>query len=111
MDDCVFCKIVAGEISSDKVFENEDFIVIRDVNPKVEGHLLVVSKEHYGSFLEMNSKLDAGLLKSVRDVVVRLGLRDFNLVVNNGLVAGQIVGHFHLHILPRSEGDGLKLGC
>ena len=111
MEDCIFCKIVAGELPSEKVFEGEDFVVIRDVNPKVEGHMLVISKRHFGSFVEMDSGLDGRLLKAVREVVVQEGLKDFNLVVNNGRVAGQIVDHVHLHILPRVEGDKFSVGC
>lgn len=102
----MFCKIVAGEISSEKVVESEDFVVIRDANPKVEGHLLVISKKHYESFLDLPSDLYSKLLVMAKKVVEKLGMKDFNLVLNNGEVAGQIVPHFHLHILPRREGDG-----
>ena len=107
---CIFCKIVAGEIPCEKVFESEDFIVIRDANPKVDGHLLVISKEHYGSFLDMSAELYSGMLSTVKDVLEKLGIENFNLVVNNGKIAGQLIAHIHLHILPRVEGDGFKLG-
>jgi len=110
MDECIFCKIAKGEVPRDLVLENEDFVVIRDVNPVVEGHMLVISKRHFENFVQMDSGLDSGLLKSVREVVVQEGLENFNLVVNNGKVAGQIVEHFHLHILPRKEGDGFEMG-
>lgn len=109
VDDCIFCKIVRGEIPSERVFESEDFIVIKDVNPKVEGHLLVISKEHYGSFLDMPTELYSGMLSTVKDVLEKLDIKDFNLVLNNGKVAGQLVPHVHLHILPRAEGDGFSL--
>ena len=108
-DECIFCKIVRGEIPSEKVFENDDFIVIKVVNPKVEGHLLVISKKHYGTFLDMPSELYGGLLKTARDVVEKLDIKDFHLVVNNGKNVGQVVGHFHLHVLPRKKGDGFGL--
>jgi len=110
MDDCVFCKIVAGEIPCEKVAESEDFIVIKDANPKVEGHLLVIPREHYEDFLSLPSGLYSGMLEMVKDVVGKLGVKDFNLVVNNGKLAGQLVSHFHLHILPRKEGDGFRVG-
>jgi histidine triad (HIT) family protein len=109
MDDCVFCKIVAGELPSEKVFGDGDFIVIKDANPKVEGHSLVISKDHYGSFLDLPSELYSRLLEVVKEVVDKLGAKDFNLALNNGRVAGQLVSHFHLHILPRREGDGFNL--
>ncbi len=130
MENCVFCKIVAGvlsghdsspirddptgpgesEISSDVVFESGDFIVIRDVNPKVKGHMLVIPKRHVGSFMELESEMYKEFLGTVRDVVKQEGLKDFNLVVNEGSVAGQVVDHLHLHILPRVEGDGFEAG-
>lgn len=107
----MFCKIVAGEISSEKVVESEDFVVIRDANPKVEGHLLVISKKHYESFLDLPSDLYSKLLVMAKKVVEKLGMKDFNLVLNNGKVAGQLVLHVHLHILPRREGDGFRVGA
>ncbi len=110
MEECIFCRIVKGEIPSEKVFESDDFVVIRDVNPKVEGHMLVVSKEHFSDFVEMDVKLDGKMLGVVREVVGQEGFNDFNLVVNKGRVAGQVVGHFHLHILPRVENDGFSFG-
>jgi len=109
-DGCVFCKIVNGDISSEKVFENENFIVIKDVNPKVEGHLLVIPKKHYDNFLELSSGMYEKFLGTVKDAVEKLGVKDFNLVVNNGKDAGQVVGHLHLHVLPRREGDGFRIG-
>ena len=109
MDDCVFCKIVKGGISAEKVLENEDFIVIKDANPKVEGHLLVVPKKHCRDFMSLDAGLYSGLLEMVKEVVDKLGLKDFNSVVNNGKNAGQAIEHFHFHILPRKEGDGFGL--
>jgi len=109
-EECVFCKIVAGQIPSEKVFENENFIVIRDVSPQVEGHLLVIPKMHVGNFMELDEGMYEGFLRTVADVARQEGLENFNLVVNEGRVAGQIVEHLHLHILPRVEGDGFELG-
>lgn len=110
MEDCVFCKIVAGEVPSDKVFENDEFVVIRDIAPKVEGHILVIPKKHFSNFVEMDSDLDRKMLGVVREVVKKEGVEDFNLVLNNGRVAGQLVDHVHLHVLPRIERDGFEVG-
>lgn len=110
VEDCVFCKVVAGKLPSEKVLENDDFVVIKDVNPKVEGHSLVVSKEHYKTFMDMSSGMYGKFLGTVREAVSKLGAEDFNLIVNSGKVAGQLVEHFHLHILPRREGDGFGVG-
>ena len=109
-DDCVFCKIVAGEIDSEKVIENDDFIVIKNINPVVDGHSLVIPKEHYENFLDLPSGLYEGFLKIAKEAVGKLGAKDFELVTNNGKVAGQSILHLHLHILPRVEGDGFSVG-
>jgi len=105
-DDCIFCKIVKGEIPAEIILEDDDFIVIKDVNPKVEGHSLVISKKHYETFLDMPSGLYLGLLETAKEAIEKLGVKDFNLVINNGKIAGQLVPHVHLHILPRKESDG-----
>ena len=111
MEDCVFCKIVKGEIPSEMVLENEDFFVIKDISPKVAGHSLVISKEHYDDFVSMPRDLFEGMLETARVAVAKLGAKNFNLVLNNGKDAGQVVGHLHLHVLPRVEGDGFNLRC
>jgi histidine triad (HIT) family protein len=108
--DCIFCKIVSGEIPCEKVIENDDFIVIKDANQKVEGHSLVIPKKHYKVFLDMPKDLYCGLFDAAREAVGNLGSDNFNLVINNGKIAGQLVPHVHLHILPRKKGDGFKLG-
>ncbi len=105
----MFCRIVAGVKEEDKIWEDEEFIVIKDVNPKVDGHLLVIPKEHFRSFLNLSSEIGEKLFGVVRKVVGKLEMKDFNLIVNNGKFAGQLVGHFHLHILPRRKGDGFRL--
>jgi len=114
MEDCIFCKIIKGEIESEKVLENEDFIVIRDVNPKVEGHSLVISREHYETFLDMPKGLYGKFLETVKDAVNKLlaetGSEGYNLVMNNKKIAGQLVPHVHLHILPRKKDDNFNVG-
>ena len=109
MEGCVFCKIVAGEIPCEKVFENEGFIVIADAQPQTEGHSLVISKKHYKNFMEMPKELYGGMLSAAKEAVGKLGCDSFNLVVNNGKAAQQLVPHVHLHIVPRKEGDGYRI--
>lgn len=108
--DCVFCKIVNREISSKKLLENKNFIVIEDANPKVEGHCLVIPKRHSNNFLDFPKRDYEDFLNTVREAVGQF-VGDFNLVVNNGSVAGQVVNHFHLHVLPRKLDDGFNLNC
>ena len=105
----MFCKIVAGEMPSEKVLENDDFVVIKDVNPKVEGHSLIILKEHCETFMDMPTELYGKFLETAKEAAGKLGAENFNLVVNNGKVAGQLVSHAHMHILPRKETDNFKL--
>jgi len=111
---CVFCKIVAGDIPTKKILENKHFIVIKDVNPKVVGHLLIIPKKHVATFLDLSSSLYENLLKTTNKVVKMIleetGSKGYNLLVNNGSVAGQVVHHLHLHVLPRKEGDRFRCG-
>jgi len=105
----VFCKIVRGEIPAEKVLENGEFIVIKDANPKVKGHSLVVSKEHYESFSDMPSDLYESFLVMAKEAILKLGAESYNLVTNNGKDSGRLVPHVHMHVLPRTEGDGFNL--
>ena len=110
VDDCVFCKIAAGKIPAEKVLENDDFIVIKDANQQVEGHSLVISKEHYEAFSDIPSSLYEKFLRTTKEATLKLGVESYNLVTNNGKDSGRLVAHVHLHILPRVKGDGFKLG-
>jgi len=111
-DDCVFCKIVRGH--EEIIMENENFVVVKDIYPKVEGHLLVISKEHYDTFLDMPSEIYEDLLKISRAAAVKIveevDVEGFNFFMNNGETAGQIINHVHWHILPRKKGDGFVIG-
>jgi histidine triad (HIT) family protein len=110
---CIFCKIIAEEINSEKVDESENFIAIRDVNPKSEGHSLIIPKKHVDDFLGLDKGLGNELVEFVGrvagEVVKDAGASGFNLLVNNGKDAGQVVEHLHIHIIPRKQGDGLTV--
>lgn len=110
MEDCVFCKIIAGKIPSERVMENDDFIVIKDINQDVPGHSLIIPKKHYDDFIDMPKNLYDSFLSTVKMATEKLETENFNLVLNNGKASGQLVQHVHMHILPRKEGDGFKLG-
>lgn len=113
MKDCVFCKIAKGEIPSEKVFENGNFIVIKDVHPRTRGHSLVIPKKHYRTLLDMPCSLYGEFLEVTKESAFKLLKQEkaegFNLVMNNFKPAGQIVEHVHLHIIPRTNEDGFKL--
>lgn len=108
-DDCIFCKIANGEIPATEICENEGFRVILDLGPASKGHALVLPKEHYRDITELPEKA-AGEAFSLAGKVGKamqlgLGAAGFNIVQNNGVVAGQTVFHFHIHVIPRYEGS------
>ena len=103
MDNCLFCKFVSGEFSVDKVFENEDFIIIRDIAPKAKNHFLAIPKTHFKLLAEMSdadATLVGRMLKVIPTLADKLELGNgYRLVVNQGDDAGQTVPHLHIHIL------------
>lgn len=113
MEDCIFCKIIRGEIPAYKVYEDEIFLAFLDIAPINPGHTLLITKEHYDNFLalpeELAMKAAAALKKIAPAVIKAVETNDFNLGLNNGSGAGQAVGHVHWHIMPRRDGDGHKL--
>lgn len=111
-EECVFCKIISGEISSQKVFENTNFIGILDVHPISEGHTLLIPKKHYETILDMPPNLGDDLVEAIKkianDLINREKAEGFNVIQSNKRVAQQDVLHLHFHIVPRKKGDGLK---
>ena len=108
---CIFCKILDGVIPSAKLYEDEDFVIILDVGPASFGHALMIPKNHYANLFEMPEELLAkamSLAKVWGDKLVKALKADgLNLVQNNGLAAGQTVFHYHLHLIPRYDGDSV----
>jgi histidine triad (HIT) family protein len=108
---CIFCKILDGVIPSAKLYEDEDFAIILDVGPASFGHALMIPKDHYANLFEMPEELLSkamSLAKVWGDKLVKaLNADGLNLVQNNGLAAGQTVFHYHLHLIPRYEGDNV----
>ncbi|MHC1624758.1 MAG: HIT family protein [Methermicoccaceae archaeon] len=109
MEDCVFCKIVQGEIPASLVHASGSTIAFLDVNPRARGHTLVVPRRHVASLLQLSDTEINNLFGAVRFTAKRLldelGADGFNLVLNNGEVAGQVVPHLHVHIIPRYNGE------
>ena len=103
MDNCIFCKIVKGDIPSAKVYEDEDMIIIKDLNPQAPVHLLLIPKEHYANIVEMSdaqAQTLAKCLKKLSTLTDKLGLQNgFRLVSNKGEDGCQSVAHLHIHIL------------
>ena len=112
MEDCIFCKIIKGEIPSDKVYEDEDTLAFLDINPTSEGHTLVIPKKHFVNFEDIpENELQKVILivkkigKALKD---GLGVESYNVCENNDPAAGQEIPHIHFHLVPRYENDGLK---
>lgn len=107
-DDCIFCKIANGEIPSTTLYEDDMFRVILDLAPASKGHALILPKEHFANLYELDDEYAAKAMvlakKMATAMTKALGADGFNLVQNNGEVAGQTVFHFHLHLVPRYEG-------
>ncbi|MFA6485859.1 MAG: HIT family protein [Candidatus Magasanikbacteria bacterium] len=108
--DCLFCKIIAGEIPCHKVFENESVLAFLDIHPCSKGHTVVIPKNHAKNIEEISSddwqKLAVGLKIAVARVQEVLKPAGMNIGLNNNEVAGQAVPHIHYHIIPRYDGDG-----
>ena len=111
---CIFCKIAGGEIPSATIYEDEKFRVILDLGPASKGHALILPKEHFANIYELDEETAAAAFvlakKMAGKMTEALGCDGFNIVQNNGAVAGQTVFHFHIHLIPRYEGDGVVLG-
>jgi histidine triad (HIT) family protein len=109
--DCVFCKILAGQIPSAKVYEDDACIAFLDIGPLADAHLLVVPRAHYEWISDVPAELVAavaGRLPQLARAVMKVARAEgFNVLQNNGRVSGQAVPHVHFHIIPRREGDGL----
>ena len=112
-DDCLFCKIVRGDIPSYRVYEDGDFLAFLDRFPRGMGHTLIVPKEHFDDLFDLPPELAGRLLPLAQRLAGRIkeatGCEGLNLVQNNGEASGQEVGHFHLHLVPRFLDDGVLL--
>lgn len=109
--DCIFCKIVAGQIPCHKLYENDCVLAFLDIGPLSRGHCLVIPKEHYTTIDQMPADLASAcaavLPKLSKAIVTATGAAGWNVLQNNGAIAGQEVNHVHFHIIPRADGDGL----
>jgi len=111
--DCIFCKIVRGEIPCSKVYEDERILAFLDINPVSKGHALVMPKRHYETVLDMPEEEGVALAKASvkvgRAVKKATGADGINLLHNIGRAAGQIIFHAHVHLIPRRSGDELRM--
>ncbi len=109
MNDCLFCRIIAGEIPATKVYEDDDMLIFKDIDPKAKNHHLCIPKSHFKLLADMSdeqAELVKKCLKKIPTLTKELGLENgYRLVINQGEDAGQTVFHLHIHIL-----SGQKMG-
>lgn len=113
MEDCLFCKIINREIPAEIIYENDDTLAFLDIKPNNIGHTLVIPKQHSRDFASTDPQIVAAIANTVHRVapaVLRaVGAPGFNIAVNNGAVAGQVIFHTHWHIIPRFSDDGYEV--
>ena len=112
-ENCIFCKIAAGEIPSTTLYEDDDFRVILDIEPASKGHALILPKEHYANLYKLDDELAAKALVLAKKMITKLTkileCDGYNVLQNNGTAAGQTVFHFHMHLVPRYKDDTVKM--
>ncbi|OGY41555.1 MAG: HIT family hydrolase [Candidatus Buchananbacteria bacterium RBG_13_36_9] len=110
--DCLFCQIINGQAPANKVYEDENVIAILDIHPVSLGHTLIVPKKHSMNMLDADDVVLQSMIlatkKIAQAILEGLGYDAFNLELNNGRIAGQIIPHLHWHIVPRTAEDGLQ---
>ena len=113
MDNCIFCKIVKGEIPSSVIYEDENVKVILDIAPAAKGHAILLVKEHVANIFELPATLAAEIFAVVPKVAAaikeELGCDGMNILQNNGVEAGQTVFHLHIHFIPRWKDDAVNI--
>ena len=111
MSDCIFCSIVEGSISAFVLYEDDYYLAILDRYPSARGHTLILPKRHVADIYGLNHEEAANLMSIAQKVSAKmrdvLGMDGLNLLQNNGKAAGQVIDHFHLHLIPRYENDGV----
>ena len=110
--DCIFCKIINKEIPSSIIYEDDNYLCFLDIAPNTRGHSLVIPKQHTNNFTALDNDKAGELAKTVHklapQIAKALDADGYNLGLNNGAAAGQIVDHVHWHIIPHYDGDDLK---
>ncbi len=110
---CVFCNIINGNISSFKIYENAYVLCFLDINASTKGHTLIVPKKHFANIFDLDEKYLEEISKAVKYVSLllkeKLNVSSVNILNNSGTLAGQTVMHFHIHVIPRYENDGVVL--
>jgi histidine triad (HIT) family protein len=114
MSDCIFCRIISGDIPASLLLDNDSVVSFLDINPVNRGHALVVPKRHAASLLDLQDEELAAAAAGIRQVAAAVkaatGCPAFNVLQNDGRAAGQLVAHVHFHVIPRGPDDGFSFG-
>ncbi len=112
-DNCIFCKIIKGEIPSASLYEDADFKAIMDISPAAKGHVIILSKRHAANLYELDDETASRAIlvarKLAKAIAEELQCDGINLLQNNGEAAGQTIFHFHIHLIPRYRGDQVRM--
>lgn len=110
MQDCIFCKIIKGEIPNYTIYEDNHSLAFLDINPRAKGHTVVIPKIHAETLFDLNDELLHSFLLAIKKTMKKidkvLSPYGYNVGWNHGEIGGQVVSHLHVHIMPRWEGDG-----
>ncbi|MCR5798195.1 HIT family protein [Eubacterium xylanophilum] len=113
MDNCIFCKILKGEIPSTSVYEDDDFRAILDVSPASTGHVIILPKKHAANIFELDDEIAGKIMPVAKKIAAALkktyNCDGINILQNNGEAAGQTVFHLHVHVIPRFNGDTINI--
>jgi len=113
MSDCIYCKIMAGEIPAYCIYEDDLFKVILDLYPSAVGHALIIPKEHAANLYELGEKQAQALMPLAKKIAIALkellNCDGMNILQNNGEVSGQTINHYHMHLIPRYKDDGISI--
>lgn len=113
MKDCIFCKIVKGEIPSEKIYENEKFLAFLDIFPATEGHTLIIPKKHYENIFDIPKDILKESVEVAQKIASllkeKLGAEGVNLLNSNNKIAQQEVPHYHIHVIPRYSRDEFEI--
>ena len=113
-ENCIFCKILAGEIPSTVVYEDDDFKAIVDVNPAARGHVIILPKNHAANIYELPDEDASKIMVVAKKIATAIkkayNCDGVNILQNNGEAAGQTVFHLHVHVIPRFKGDTVNIG-
>ncbi len=110
--DCIFCRIIVGEVPSETIVDDEHALAFMDVGPLAEGHVLLIPKRHHETLDEMPADAAGAMLRHLPGLVAAVreatGCEGVNVLQNNGRVAHQVVPHVHFHVIPRNSGDAFE---